>query len=111
VRIFFPDPWHKKRHYKRRLIQPDFVTTLARTLKPEGVLRIATDWGPYAEWIRECVAAEQHFQPQLDTVRSAEDPCIGDSTRAVLTNFERRGERLGHDIHDLVYVKIAQPRK
>ena len=56
VRIFFPDPWPKKRHHKRRLIQPGFIAQLERVLEPGGVLRIATDWQPYAEWIEACLA-------------------------------------------------------
>jgi len=102
VRIFFPDPWPKKRHHKRRLIQPDFVQELARTLKSGAVVRLATDWTPYAEWIRECFASCAAFEAVLDAVRGARTAATEASVRDT-TNFERRGERLGHDVTDLVY--------
>ena len=104
VRIFFPDPWPKKRHHKRRLIQPEFVAELARVLAPGGIVRVATDWAPYAEWMRECFATEPRLTVELDHIRGAEDEMITDSGRQT-TNFERRGERLGHNIHDLVFNK------
>ena len=107
VRIFFPDPWPKKRHHKRRLIQPDFVVQLARTVKPAGVVRIATDWVPYAEWIRECFTESSQFATRMDRVRSASSDSSAEDVRG-LTNFERRGERLGHDIADFEYVRVAQ---
>jgi tRNA (guanine-N7-)-methyltransferase len=103
VRIFFPDPWPKKRHHKRRLIQPQFVDELARVVKASGLVRIATDWTPYAKWIRECFSASEHFSLQLDRVRPAAD-ASSEEVRGV-TNFERRGERLGHDIADFEYVR------
>lgn len=95
VRIFFPDPWPKKRHHKRRLIQADFVEALANALAPGGLVRLATDWAPYADWITECFALQPKFQPQApETVR---DP----------TNFERRGERLGHDTFEFQYNRCS----
>ena len=103
IRIFFPDPWPKKRHFKRRLIQPEFVSVLARTLKKGGILRIATDWLAYADWIRQCLAAESRLLCHMDNIRAASAPGV-DGVRE-LTNFEKRGERLGHDIHDMVYVR------
>lgn len=106
VRIFFPDPWPKKRHHKRRLIQPDFVEALARVVKPSGLVRIATDWVNYAEWIRECFAACDEFTVQVDNVRTAETESAEERLRGV-TNFERRGERLGHDITDFEYQRRA----
>ena len=100
VRILFPDPWPKKRHAKRRLFQSEFVRDLARVLAPDGCVRIATDWDPYAEWIREVFLEVPAFVKNQDEIRS------GDETgqREVATKFEQRGERLGHRIHDLVYV-------
>ena len=100
IRILFPDPWPKKRHAKRRLIQPEFVSDLARVVAPQGCVKVATDWDPYAEWIREVFAAEACFDKAADEVRESRD----DSLREVTTKFEQRGERLGHRIHDLVYV-------
>ncbi len=103
VRSFFPDPWPKKRHHKRRLIQPGFVDELARVMCPGGTLRLATDWAPYAEWMREVMDHSTGFSNLQDAVRqptqSAEDASVRSTTK-----FEKRGEKLGHDIHDLVYV-------
>ena len=91
ARILFPDPWPKKRHHKRRLIQPGFVRLLASRLSPGGRLLLATDWPEYAEWMREVLAAE----PTLAVAApSGERPT---------TRFEDRGRRLGHRIHDLAY--------
>ena len=91
VRILFPDPWPKKRHRKRRLIQPGFARLLATRLRPGGRLLLATDWPEYAQWMREVLAAE----PALGAAAtSGERPA---------TRFEDRGRRLGHRIHDLAY--------
>jgi tRNA (guanine-N7-)-methyltransferase len=98
VHIFFPDPWPKKRHHKRRLIQPPFVELLAKAIAPGGTLRLATDWEPYAEHMREVIGASSAF------VNVAAD--VGFVTRSaerVLTRFEQRGQRLGHGIWDLEY--------
>ena len=102
VRIFFPDPWPKKRHLKRRLIQPEFLQALARVVKPGAVVRLATDWAPYADWMRECFTGCEHFTTEHDETRTADAPSNDDAVRDT-TNFERRGERLGHDITDFVY--------
>lgn len=98
VHIFFPDPWHKKRHHKRRLIQPPFVELLARVIAPNGVLRLATDWQDYAEQMRAVLDASTAF------ANVAGD--AGFVTRTELrplTRFERRGHRLGHGVWDLEY--------
>ena len=91
VRILFPDPWPKKRHHKRRLIQPGFARLLASRLRPGGLLRLATDSAAYAEWMADALAAE----PSL---RAGAPPGERPTTR-----FENRGRRLGHRIHDLAY--------
>ena len=105
VRIFFPDPWPKTRHIKRRLIQPDFVNTLAQVVKLGGCVRLATDWSPYATWIRECFEISPFFTCESDSIRQANTPLGSDQPMVrEHTKFEQRGERLGHDIHDLVYV-------
>ena len=104
IRIFFPDPWPKKRHHKRRLIQPEFVVELARVLMAGGTLRLATDWAAYAEWMRECFAVQSSFAQQSDNVRPGDSVSQQGETRQT-TKFERRGELLGHDIHDLVFVR------
>ena len=104
IRIFFPDPWPKKRHTKRRLIQPEFVKAAARVLITGGILRLATDWSEYAQWMRECFTQQPELELQLDNCRLPGTSALPDTERAT-TKFERRGERLGHDIHDLVYTK------
>lgn len=100
VHIFFPDPWHKKRHHKRRLIQPPFVALLASRLKPGGYLHCATDWQEYAEQMLEVLSAEPALQ---NTVAGyAERPAY-----RPVTKFEQRGVRLGHGVWDLVFRKRA----
>jgi tRNA (guanine-N7-)-methyltransferase len=98
VHIFFPDPWHKKRHHKRRLIQPPFVTLLARIIASGGLLRLATDWEHYALQMREVLDAAPEFENVAGSAgfvpRMAARP---------LTRFERRGHRLGHGVWDLEY--------
>ena len=96
VHIFFPDPWHKKKHNKRRLIQPLLVAKLAARLKPGGYLHCATDWQPYAEQMLEVLSGE----PLL--VNSAADYAPQPDYRP-LTKFENRGLRLGHGVWDLVF--------
>jgi tRNA (guanine-N7-)-methyltransferase len=101
VHIFFPDPWHKKRHHKRRLIQPHFVQLLCSRLKPSGILHCATDWQPYAEQILAVLSAE----PQLkNTATSADGYAIKPDYRP-LTKFENRGLKLGHGVWDLVFTR------
>jgi tRNA (guanine-N7-)-methyltransferase len=98
VHIFFPDPWPKKRHHKRRLIQPTFVELLAKALAPGGTLRLATDWEPYAHHMREVIDASAAF------VNVAADAgFVARSAERALTRFERRGQRLGHGVWDLEY--------
>lgn len=98
IHIFFPDPWHKKRHHKRRLIQPPFVTTLCQHLKPGGYLHLATDWQPYAEQMLQVLSQE----PTLDN--TAKDYAPKPAYRPE-TKFERRGLKLGHGVWDLVFRK------
>jgi tRNA (guanine-N7-)-methyltransferase len=91
IHLFFPDPWPKKRHHKRRLVQPGFAALAARKLAPGGYLHTATDWPAYAAQMAEVLDAE----PLL--ARAAE-------TRArPATKFEQRGVKLGHEVRDLVY--------
>lgn len=100
VQIFFPDPWHKKRHNKRRLIQPNFLELLAKKLKPGGFIHCATDWQDYAEHMLSVLSAE----PSLVNTQSEDGYSPRPETRP-LTKFERRGERLGHGVWDLIFVK------
>ena len=99
VRVFFPDPWHKKRHHKRRLIQPPLVALLASRLAPGGFMHLATDWQDYAEQMLAVLSAEPllantgtDFVPRPDT--------------RPLTKFEQRGIRLGHGVWDLVFRRV-----
>jgi tRNA (guanine-N7-)-methyltransferase len=101
VRIYFPDPWPKKRHAKRRLIQSECIAQIAQSLKPSGLLRIATDWDPYAQWIREVMSGQDQLACQLDQTVAADD--LSTIPRTEHTKFEARGRKLGHQIHDLIY--------
>ena len=96
--IYFPDPWHKKRHNKRRLVQPTLVALLASRLRPEGYLHLATDWVPYAEQMLEVLSAE----PTLKN--TAADYAPRPEWRPE-TKFELRGLKLGHEVRDLVFRK------
>ena len=100
--LLFPDPWHKKRHNKRRIVQDSFLDLVASRLKPEGVLRMATDWPPYAEHMLECLQRSKHFANLSPTG----DWMPRDANRAT-TRFERRGERLGHEVRDLAARRVA----
>lgn len=103
VHIFFPDPWHKKRHNKRRLIQTALVHELALRLQSGGYIHCATDWQPYAEHMLQVLSAE----PLLSNgSRQADGYALRPHYRP-LTKFERRGIRLGHGVWDLVFVKSA----
>jgi len=96
--IFFPDPWHKKRHHKRRLIQAGFVKLLCSKLKAGAYLHVATDWQEYAEWVLEVLKAE----PQLEN--TAADYAPKPAYRP-LTKFENRGIKLGHGVWDIVFLR------
>ena len=98
VDLFFPDPWPKKRHHKRRLVQVPFVAEIARILKPGGFLHVATDWADYARHTRE-VLGESTQLKSIDAAELREEPL---AVRPP-TKFERRGMRLGHDVADLYY--------
>ncbi len=98
VHIFFPDPWHKKRHNKRRLIQAPFVALLASRLVPRGYVHCATDWQPYAEQMLEVLAAEPGLINSAATY--ADRPAY-----RPLTKFENRGLKLGHGVWDLVFTR------
>lgn len=102
VHVFFPDPWPKKRHHKRRLIQPGFAALVRRRLKIDGVLHGATDWGDYAEHMRDVLEAAEGFENTLGPGRYAPRP--GDRP---LTKFERRGQALGHPVWDLIYRRVS----
>ena len=101
--IFFPDPWHKKRHHKRRLIQAPFVDTLVKHLKPGGYLHLATDWQPYAEQMLDVLGANPRLRNQATAANGyADTPSYRPETK-----FEARGIRLGHGVWDLVFERAA----
>lgn len=102
VLVLFPDPWHKARHNKRRLIQPTFVDLLAARIKPGGVLRLATDWVPYAEQMLECVSGNTAFANL-----AADGGYLPRDAARAPTRFERRGERLGHEVRDLAFSRVS----
>ena len=95
--IFFPDPWHTKRHTKRRLLAPEFPPVLAAALRPGGVVRLATDWEDYARQMREVMDAAPGF------VRDFSKEWAERFDGRVLTAFERKGTRVGREIRDLAY--------
>lgn len=101
ILILFPDPWPKKRHHKRRLIQPPFVALLAERLRSGGALRLATDWEPYAAEMLATLAAEL----RLRNVAPDGAFILRPAERAP-TRFERRGERLGHQVWDLEFQRV-----
>jgi len=103
VLIFFPDPWHKKRHHKRRLIDAQFLALAARKLQTAGVLRMATDWQPYAEQMLQLGNACELLSSLSPDGTFVERCEFRSSTR-----FERRGERLGHRVWDLAYKKLPR---
>lgn len=98
IQIFFPDPWHKKRHHKRRLIQAPFVETLVKKLEPNGRIHVATDWEHYAEHILEVLSANANLNNVADGYAPKPDYRPG-------TKYEARGIRLGHGVWDLVFEK------
>lgn len=96
IHVFFPDPWHKKKHNKRRLIQPGFVASLASRLAPGGTLHCATDWQPYAAQMLEVLSGEAALQNTADGYAPRPD-------YRPVTKFENRGLKLGHGVWDLVF--------
>ncbi len=100
VHIFFPDPWHKSRHHKRRLIQGPFVNRLARHLKPGGYLHLATDWEPYAQQMLDVLNAEPLLH---NTAPAGGTGFVPQPDYRPLTKFENRGLKLGHGVWDLVF--------
>ena len=97
IHLFFPDPWPKKRHHKRRLVQPAFAALAARKLKDGGILHAATDWPDYAEHMDAVFSKEPLLEPAAD----------GFTSRPV-TKFESRGQRLGHPIRELLFRRAGK---
>jgi len=100
VLLYFPDPWPKKRHHKRRIVQERFVTLVASRLRSGGVFRLATDWQPYAEWMLETLGRCPLLRNESPDGTWSPRPPSRPPTR-----FELRGQRLGHDVWDLAFRK------
>lgn len=98
VLLFFPDPWHKSRHHKRRIVQAAFMDLLATRLVKNGVFHAATDWEPYAQWMIEVLSAHALYQNMATHTPFSDKPSYRPETK-----FERRGQRLGHGVWDIIY--------
>lgn len=101
MQLFFPDPWHKKRHHKRRIVQPDFVQKLRTKLAIGGVFHMATDWENYAEHMLEVMSNADGYKNQSDSNDYVPRP-----QQRPLTKFEQRGHRLGHGVWDLMFERV-----
>ncbi|MDC8805144.1 tRNA (guanosine(46)-N7)-methyltransferase TrmB [Halomonas pacifica] len=102
LQLFFPDPWPKKKHHKRRIVQPAFVELIRRRLKVGGTLHMATDWENYAEHMAEVMAAAPGYR---NTATAETAPYVPRPEFRPLTKFEARGERLGHGVWDLIFAR------
>lgn len=103
LQLFFPDPWHKAKHHKRRIVQPHFIETVAQKLSAGGFIHFATDWENYAEHMLEVLQAMQNTVGICNT--SATNDYIPRPDFRPLTKFEARGHRLGHGVWDLYFIK------
>ncbi|HUR39549.1 MAG TPA: tRNA (guanosine(46)-N7)-methyltransferase TrmB [Verrucomicrobiae bacterium] len=102
VIVYFPDPWHKKRHHKRRIVQPAFAALVASRLVAGGLFKLATDWAPYAEHMRATLDVAPPFENCAGAAGFMPRP-----DERPLTRFEARGQRLGHDVFDLAYRRVG----
>ena len=102
MQLFFPDPWHKKKHHKRRIVQASFVEVIRQKLKMGGVFHMATDWENYAE----CMLEDMKSSPGYKNLSSNDDYVPRPDSRP-LTKFENRGQNLGHGVWDLQFSRIS----
>ena len=102
VQLYFPDPWHKKRHHKRRILQPEFAQLVRSKLKVGGVFHMATDWENYAKHMLEVMSVQEGYNNTSETNDYVPRPDF-----RPLTKFEQRGHRLGHGVWDLIFEKVA----
>jgi tRNA (guanine-N7-)-methyltransferase len=102
LQLFFPDPWHKKRHNKRRIVNEEFIQTIRSKMKPGGIIHMATDWEPYAVHMMEVLSAAEGYKNQAGEGQYTPRP-----DHRPLTKFEKRGEKLGHGVWDLFFEKIS----
>lgn len=103
LQLFFPDPWPKKKHHKRRIVQPAFVELIRSRLAVGGYFHLATDWEAYAEWMAATLAAAPGF---ANTAGATTAPYVPRPAFRPLTKFEARGEKLGHGVWDLIYRRV-----
>lgn len=101
LQLYFPDPWHKKKHNKRRIVQPEFVQKVRSTLEPGGLFHMATDWEPYAEHMMAVMSAAEGFENVAGDGAYSPRPDY-----RPITKFEKRGERLGHGVWDLIFRRV-----
>ncbi|MBX2878638.1 MAG: tRNA (guanosine(46)-N7)-methyltransferase TrmB [Granulosicoccus sp.] len=101
ILLFFPDPWPKKRHHKRRIVQKDFIDAVCRVLSPGGLLHCATDWADYANWMLELLDTDHRLKNLAGQGKTSERPQWRPETR-----FEKRGQRLGHEVSDLIFQRM-----
>lgn len=106
LQLFFPDPWHKKRHHKRRIIKPEFIRLVLQKLKPGGIFHMATDWQHYAEEMLALMDNTEGFHNLSGFGNFSKNRGLRCETK-----FERRGIRLGHGVWDLIYEKKQEPPK
>jgi tRNA (guanine-N7-)-methyltransferase len=102
VQLYFADPWPKKKHHKRRFVQPHIMQLIRRKLKTGGVFHAATDWQPYADWMLEILEVAEGFENMAGPGQFADRPDF-----RPLTKFENRGQKLGHGVWDVLYRKVA----
>jgi len=102
VQLFFPDPWHKKRHNKRRIVQPEFAQTIRNKLCIGGVFHMATDWEPYSEHMMEVMSAAEGYKNQAGDGQFSPQPDF-----RPVTKFQKRGEKLGHGVWDLMFERVS----
>lgn len=102
VQLFFPDPWPKTKHFKRRLVQPENAELIRKALRPGGRFHMATDWQDYAEWMLRIMDAQPGYQNAAGPGHYADRP-----SHRPLTKFEQRGQKLGHGVWDLVYERVG----
>ena len=108
VQIFFPDPWPKKRHHKRRLVQAAFIEKLILKIKPGGFIHLATDWEDYATWMMEVLSHTPSLKAQLKNKQGELNYAEKNTHGRPITKFQKRGENLGHGVWDMVFVKHAE---
>lgn len=115
MQLYFPDPWHKKRHHKRRILQPDFAQLVRSKLKTGGIFHMATDWENYAEHMLNVMSVQEGYKNTSENTIDSDKKAVSSEEKGFvprpdfrpLTKFEQRGHRLGHGVWDLIFEKIS----